>query len=265
MSHSVHETAGAAVDYHLWVTGVSSAERILPAPHRAPSVAPAWEPLPQSWFDDYLIAGDTIEHSMRAQDNWHFSDVGQGAFTFDVKNAGGNLVIGLTGWNHSDLNGYYIVLDDDNHESYVLRLSAIGTSALLRERIAGPAGTGRRSYVRMPNVTADPTFRLNYDERMRFWVMYQHGTIVVGEGGALGQGRIILYMTPDARKVRNLATDLYHYGFARHGSRWKPAINVLNTQAYKYKHGAYFPLPPKPTPPTTANTSLSSNGVLYRA
>lgn len=237
---------GAAIDYHFWATGVPRRERPLPPVNRPPTSAQVWEPLPQSWFDNYIIMGDSIEHSARGQDNWHFNDIGQGAITFDVKNAGGNLVIGLTGVNHSDLNGYYVVLDDDRHESYVLKLSATGSNAILRDRVTGAPVTGRRQYMRMPGVYVDRAFRLRHDERQRFWLMYQRGAIVVGEGGSIGQGRIILYMEADPRQYRAAGTDLYHYSFARHGSRWRMPIEVVSTMSYKYKPAPLFSLPPNP-------------------
>lgn len=240
---SHHGSLGASVDYHYWATGIPSTQRVLPTANRNPKPLQLWSPLPQSWYDDYFIGGETIEHSYRAQDNWHFKDVGQGVFTFEAVNTGGNLVIGLTGWNHSDLHGYYIVLDDDNHESYVLKLAKIGNDGLLRDRVGGGRVDGRRGYVRVPGVKVDPSFRLNFSENQKFWVLYQRGTIIVGHGGAPGVGKQILYMAPEENKQRDLGTDLYHYGFGRLGSRWRGKTNIRNTQVYAYTQAPLFPLP----------------------
>lgn len=288
-SQSHHDSSGgASVDYHFWSTGVPSSQRLMPQANRLPDRTAIWEPLPQSWFDDYQISGNNIQTSMQSQDNWHFNDMGQGVFTFEARNAGGNLVIGLTGWNHSDLNGYYIVLDDDNHESYVLKVKTLGNDGLSRTRVDGPDVRRARSYdrVSVPGFYADPNFRLNFDSPQRFWVMYQRGTIVVGEGAVPGQGRVILYMPPEPQATseqegqrRTLGSDLYHYGFARHGSRWKTPINIRNTQSYRYRPSPnvprgssgggmtpLFPLPSNPAgnPNANARPAPMLEGVLYR-
>lgn len=276
--NSSHDS-GATVDYHFWSTGVPSAQRSLPRPHRQPNSPDMWEPLPQSWFDKYQIAGESIGLSMRSQDNWHFNDVGQGAFTFEARQAGGNLVIALTGWNHSDLNGYYIVLDDDNHESYVLKVARLGNDGLSRTRIDGPDVRRSRGYEKVPNVFVDPNYRLNFDAPQYLWVMYQFGTIVVGKGTIPGKGKIILYMLPEQDgHPRTKGSDLYHYGFARHGSRWKTPITISNTRSYRYRPNPniprspsgsgqteIFPLPNNPlvAPPSNRPAPLLE-GILYR-
>lgn len=288
--HHHHHENGATVDYYLWSTGVSSEQRRqqnMPRPNRQPDTPAVWEPLPQSWFDKYQIAGDTIDASMRSQDNWHFNDVGQGAFTFEARNAGGNLVIALSGWKHSDLNGYYIVLDDDNHESYVLKVARLGNNGLARGRVDGPDVSRRREYAKVSggNVFVDGNFRLNFDSPQYLWVMYQFGTIVVGEGTVPGRGRIILYMLAEPQATatqegqrRTMGSDLYHYGFARHGSRWKTPITISNTRSYRYRPNSnitlgpsgggqtdVFPLPQNPLAQTQpAPPAPLLEGILYR-
>jgi hypothetical protein len=241
--HSSDGRSGAAVDYHFWATGVPSANRVLPPTARQPDTARMWQPLPQAVFNEYILKGTSIEHSLKSQEDWHFSDVGQGALTFEVKNAGGNLVIALSGWNHSDIQGYYIVLDDDAHESYVMKVATMGNDGLLRNTAGDASVSGTRRYAKVQSgVYTDPTFRLDQTTPQRFWVLYQHGTIVVGTG-VLGVGRQILYMTPEEGRRRNNGSDLYHYGFGRFGSRWTGPITVQDTTAYTYTPAPLFPLP----------------------
>jgi len=240
---------GASVDYYFWATGVPSAKRVMPAVDslsRKPSAPTVWQPLPQAWFDEYLLRGSTIEHSYRGQDNWHLADMGQGAIVFEVNNTGGGLVIGLTGWNHNDIQGYYVVLDDDKHESYVLRVSRLGNDGLLRQNVNGEAmASGRRSYVRVPGTFSDPSFRLNFSTPQRFWLLYQRGVIIVGQGDAPGVGKQILYMPTEPGRNDSLlpGADLYHYGFGRIGVRWNGNSSVANTQSYKYMPTALIPMP----------------------
>lgn len=242
---SAHGNTGATVDYFMWATGVPSAERKLPRPNRMPMREIVWEPQPGAWFNDYELRGSTIEHSLRAQDGWRLADIGRGAITFEALNAGGGLVVSLLSWHHDDLNGYHIVLDDDNRESYVLKLSRIGNNGLLRERIGGGNVTGRREYRKVPGVVSDPAFRLN-SSLQTMWVIYQNGSIVVGTGSEPGAGKIVLYMEPEAEKHRVEGRELYHFGFARHGSRWPGGVTIKGVKSYRYKKGAVIPLPAKP-------------------
>lgn len=273
---SSNNSKGAAVDYHLWATGVASGDRMLPDPtHRLPSLPQKWRPLPRAWYDEYVLRGDTIGATFRGQDNWHFGRVGEGAFSFQVKNAGGNLVIALTGWNHDDMNGYYIVLDDDNHESYVLKLTRLGNNGLNSMNISDLPMTRRRQYSRVDaKVYVDPEFRLNQSVVQSFWVLYQAGTIVVGTGGSPGQGKIILYMEPEdaapnRSQRRSIGREMYHYAFAKSGSRWKGPITIQKTQAYEYIAAPSLSLPANPLTFVSgvANNEnrvvLNSNGPLY--
>jgi len=259
-SKSMSEDSGASVDYYLWTTGVSSKERTLPPPHRKVSEMTKWEPLQQARFNDYKIAGETIERSLRAQDDWHFSDVGQGAFSFEARQAGGNLVIALSTWHHDDTLGYYIVLDDDNHDTYVLRVKTLGNNGLLRGRVEGENMTRQRTYERVQNrMYVDKNFRLQFDRPQQLWVMYQQGAIVVGSGATPGSGPIILYMRPieSDQKRRQNGGDIYYFGFARHGSRWKTPVHIQNVTAFRFREAGpnsisgggtsdLFPLPPYP-------------------
>lgn len=253
--HSVHDTAGAAVDYHYWATGVPADQRQLP-PIKNPSPLShsPWDRLPQAWYDEFSIHGAAIENTLRAQDNWHFREYGQGALLVRLT-AGGNVVIALTGNNHSDLNGYYIVLDDDNHESYVVKVSRLGNNGLLRSRVSGPAVSRRREYakVQAPLYT-DPTFRFDFSRETFLWVMYKLGTIVVGEGAQMGQGRIILYMAPEpSRRPLQHGNELYHFGFAKHGNRWRGSIDIHETQVLAWRdRSSPMPLPAPPRTTTDA-------------
>lgn len=258
--------ASAPVDFHKWVTGTSGADRVLPKPKMEVGAPAVWSPLPQATFNSYNIQGTTMQNSMRAQDDWHLKDVGQGAFTFNLKNAGGNLVISLSSWTHSDLFGYYIVLDDDNHESYVMRLSRVGNNGLLQNRMDGTHADRSRGFVRMPGVYVDKKFRLNFHERTTLWVLYSAGALVVGVGKTPGQGRQVLYMEPDNRN-RGDALDLYHFGFGKMGTRWGPPITVDEVQSWAYEKGARIPVPSRTVSSgvtgATVSESSNANGPLY--
>lgn len=243
-------SAGVAVDYHFWATGVPETQRQRPPPRRTPAPQSPWERLPQAWHDEYTLHGDTIEKTLRAQANWHFRDYGQGAMQVRLV-AGGNVVIALTASTHSDLNGYYIVLDDDNHESYVLKVNRLGNNSLLKSRLAGNPASARRGYARVvAPLYTDPTFRFDFTRDTLLWVMYRNGAIVVGEGGTVGSGRIILAMQPEpARSMLRAGNDLYHYGFAKLGNRWRGGIHIKETQALAWKDRSMpMPLPDPPTP-----------------
>ena len=266
-NRSAHENGGASVDFHMWATGIPGSSRSKPTANRTPDAVQEWEPQPGAWFDSYQLIGSTIEHSMRTQDNWRLAEMGKGAITLQAKNAGGGLVVSLLSWHHSDLNGYHIVLDDDKHESYVLKLSKIGNNGLLKERMDGGVVSGRREYVRVPGVVADPTFRLN-PHQQSLWVIYQHGAIVVGQGTTPGAGPVVLHMVPEPVKHRGEGRELYHFGFSRFGSRWDIPITVHDVKSYRYARAQLIPLPAKPI--FAANASVqpidvaNPGGMLYR-
>ena len=254
---------GAPVDYHVWVTG---RPQQLPPAHRSPAPKEVWETLPGAWHNDYQLAGSSIEHSQRGQDNWHFNEVGQGAMRFTATNAGGGLVISLTAWNHSDLNGYFVVLDDDNHDSYVMKISALGSNRLSRGRMDGGQMTGQRSYTKVSGVSVDPSFRLDSGVPQKIWLMYRQGAISVGRGDNPGQG-LVLHMSPEPNRNRQRGTDLYHFAFARYGKRWPHPIRISGAQSLKYKMGAIMPMPTNSLSGKTADDfppPMDPARVLYR-
>lgn len=267
-SADAHVEQGAAVDYHFWATGVPESQRSLPPPKRL-SVPKAWRAEPGAWFNRYQIHGSTIEHSLRAQENWKFADLGKGTVTFTARNAGGGLVISLLSWNLDDSAGYHVVLDDDNRESYVLRLTGLGNNGLLKARMDGGGVSRRRKYARVPGVWADPAFRLNSVEQ-KLWVMYQRGSIVVGVGHVPGAGQIVLHMQapPDHESQHLRGRELYHFGFARLGNRWNMPTTVFDVTSYKYLLANDLPLPARPADDVQPNAAakkrtVPSGGVLY--
>lgn len=180
---------------------------------------------------------------MRAQDDWHFEEIGQGAFRFKATNAGGGLVVALTGANMDDINGYFIVLDDDNHETYVMQLASLGSNRLIGNTIGGKMLGRNRSYKRVPGVSVDPNFRLSPDSPQMFHVMYQQGKIVVGLGPEPGKNQII-HMAAQPNRPRTLGQDLNHYAFARLGSRWPHAIRITDVVTLKnVRSGRVQPMP----------------------
>lgn len=240
---NAHGSNGSTINYYKWVTGKDT--RVRQAPRRAPTPVAAWQAIPGAYFNDFKLMGTTIEQSARSQDNWHLADYGQGAVSFVVDNAGGNFVVYLTANNHSDVNGYFIVLDDDNHESYVLQVASLGSNRLRRETMANDTNTqlhGRRSYVRVANVRVDPLFRMQSDSPQSFWLVHtRDGAITVGKGASpnasTGQ---ILHMPAQNTPLRNGAA-MYHFGFARLGSRWRVPIIVRDVVSYKYTRAVQVP------------------------
>jgi hypothetical protein len=236
-SRGHHGDLGGQIDYHYWATGQ---KQQLPPANRPANPVQTWEVMPEAWFNNYELAGSNIEGSHRSQDNWRLADMGQGAIRFQAANAGGGLVVTFSAWNQNDLQGYFVVLDDDKNESYVLKLASLGSDRLL----GGNGFTGARSYARVPGVSADATFRLSPTKIHDLWVMYKQGSIVVGEGKVPGQGRQILYMPAEPGRRRDKGQDMYHFGFSRLGSRWSHPIRVKGVQSLKYKLAAEMPLPP---------------------
>ena len=269
-SSSSSSSGGAPIDYHFWVTG--KPRGALPPPVRAPDVQADWVEQPKAWFNDYQLRGETIETSSRAQDNWHLPEVGQGAYTFEAVNAGSGLVTYLTAWNHDDLQGYYIVLDDDAGESYVARVSALGSDRLSSRNVHGQRGAlmASRKYSKVAGVSVDRSFRLDPTAPQTFWVIYRSGALAVGRGSVVGApGTVILQMAPLPGVDRHRGNDMYYFGFARLGKRWPGAITVRNAVSYKYARGTIAPLPPadllaaaSTTMETTA--AIDDRRVLYR-
>lgn len=269
-SSASSSSGGAPIDYHYWVTG--RRQGALPPAVRVPDVRGDWEAQPTAWFNEYQLRGSTIETSARAQDNWHLPEVGQGAYTFEAVNAGSGLVTYLTAWNHSDLAGYYIVLDDDNGESYVARVSALGSDRLSSRNVRGQSGAlmSSRKYARVAGVSVDRSFRLDPSAPQTFWVIYRSGALAVGRGAVVGApGTVILQMAPLPNVDRSRGNDMYHFGFARVGERWPGAITVRNAVAYKYAHGPIAPLPPADLLAAASTTMeatpvIDDRRVLYR-
>ena len=175
------------IDYQQWVTGVPSVKRS----NRSP-----WRKLPNEGRDaTQLVSSSNPEE----YEEWHFHQNGQGAFSFTARNSDEGLVIHLSGPNHDDVYGYWIILDDPRHQSYVTELR----------------GLQPRRFRRLPNCTTDPTFRLSADKPVQLWVIYRYGEILVGEGSQPGVGRQILHLKKDPTRERLNIAELYHFGFSR--------------------------------------------------
>lgn len=260
-------SGGAPIDFYEMATGHSRGAR--PPARRTPDVRPDWEPIPPAWFNEAQLRGTTIEASARGQANWHLHEVGQGAMSFEVMNAGGGLVVSLTAWNDNDIAGLYIVLDDDAHESYVARVSALGSDRLHSKNVRGQAGalTGARKYAKIAGVAVDSSFRLDPSVRQSFWLIYRRGALAVGRGSVPGApGSLILQMASLPGVDRSRGNDLYHFGFARVGSRWVPPMTVRSVVAYKYAHGPVAPLPPTNAVATSSSAAVPNDNrrMLYR-
>lgn len=244
--HRREHDGGAPFDYYKSVTGFARSS--LPPPQRAPQPRLAWSPVAAPYFNDATqLRGSTIEASYRGQANWCLPEAGQGAFTFTASGAGAGLVIGLSSWNDSDTSGYYVVLDDDDHDTYVLKPVSLGVSRLRdsaarRHGGAMPLGASRR-YQRATGVTADTSFRLRPSVQQAFWVVYSQGTISVGTGLVPGAGALIIHMRAQPNRDHLHGNDMYRFGFARLGTRYPAPVLIDNIQAHRYTLGPIAPLP----------------------
>ena len=231
------------IDYRYWITGKRSEEFERAPPKRTPDPVREWLPLRGTRDDgEYVLRGSTIDSSINSNDHWYLSKVGQGAFRFTAENAGGGLVIALTSWTKMDTHGLYVVLDDDNHESYIMQLSSLGARRL--------KGRHERQFARV-DAEVDSSFRLQPLTRYNFWVIYRRGELSVGVGDVVGEGQLILKAETDAK-------NLYHFSFARLGTRWANSIRVSGVESMKYNLGPIVPMKLKEIKSAQANAKALS-------
>ena len=262
-NQNMNKDRGSEVDFYYWTTGqrrtslpAISGRTVLPT--RSP-----WQVVHKATFNDYQIIGNSIENSLRAQDDWHFDEIGQGVFRFKCQNAGSGLVVALTSSTMDDMNGYYIVLDDDNHESYVMQLHSLGANRLNQNTVGGKLLGRNRSYRRVAGVTVDQNFRLNPDQQYQFYVMYQQGSLIMGQGETPGLN-IIVHMDKQSNIPRSMGRDVNHYGFARLGSRWPHALRVYDVETLNYTQGKVIPFPTNPLVTTANPASVKQGSLLYQ-
>lgn len=172
----------------------------------------AWKAIPVARFDDYILAGNDLR-SMRYNNDWTLGDADRGAFTFRVHDCGNGFVIGL-GHHTTDIFGYYVVLGDDDGESYVLKMVSPGRQFAPR-------------YERVRGVSAEPGFQLSPDAPVDMWVTYEYGRIQVGLGSVIGQQMVLEYTDQQP------APSVQQFGFGLMGNRWSAPVRVTNVVSYR--------------------------------
>lgn len=185
-----------------------------------------WEPMPRAWFNEYDLRG-TGEAGFEWNKNWTLQQNDNGAFSFAVKSMDSGIAIDLGG-PLSDVFGYIVVLDDENHASYVLR-KHVGSGQLV------PGGSCLMSTTRKTVLqsSVDPNFRLDPDCVNYIWVRYYYGKITVGLGKVPEAGPVIL-----RAEDPHPAPGIQQFGFGKWGIKSPEAVAIVKEiLSFKQRYG----------------------------
>jgi hypothetical protein len=150
---------------------------------------------------DTTLTNSFMNPSKKFLSEWHLQHVDKGGFSFDACAPMGGLIVYLVDKpdNDSQQRGYAIVLDNnrDPPESFVSPIPGFPS--------------------KHPKSRVNKGFKLNSDERgcIRYWVVYDKGTVLVGEGeqpsskATESNSKLITCMQNDYNAPKNL----YYFGF----------------------------------------------------
>ena len=184
-----------------------------------------WDPIPQAWFNEYFLKGTDLR-SMEWNRNWTLAQNDQGVMTFHLKYMGGGLVIGLSHLNN-DFFGYWIVIDDDQHQSYIMRRTGVGANTPMEPLQVQPP------LRRLPGCSSTD-FQFDGGAEYDMWISYDFGHIQVGLGNYPMVGPVILEC-----KDPHSAPGIQQVGFGKVGFRAVSQVLLTKVQSYrKRRHRA---------------------------